>query len=146
MSNLVHRERGGNAIDFNGDNMPDAYVHEIVTQRVSATINPREDNAVGKILMVTIATVLTRPINTLKEFWGWGCLVIGVIYFLVAWGSSKAVIPPTNNFADNFRPDVIGAGLGRTAKSVTTSVADSANAAEVTPTTSLSRKTKVSID
>jgi len=140
MSNLARRE-GSGAIDFNGDRVPDAQLYQTVVTRMAATIDPKEDNAVGKILMVAIATVLSRPINTLKEFWGWGCLIISLGFFLMAWGSSKAVIPETHNFADNLRPDVIGAGLGRTAKSVSTSVADSANAAEIIPNTSLSRKT-----
>lgn len=145
MSNLARRD--GGAIDFNGDGNPDAYVHEIVTKRISANISPNEDGAVGKILMVTIATILTRPINTLKEFFGWSCLAIAFIFFFIAWGSSKAVIPETRNFADNFRPDVIGAGLGRTAKSVTTSVADGVNVDEIVPTNaSLVRQTKVQVD
>jgi hypothetical protein len=146
MANLVHRERGG-AIDFNGDNHPDAYVHEIVTRQVSATINPKEDGAVGKILLMSLATLISRPIHTLKEFWGWACLIIAVIYVVIAWFSSKSVIPETRNFADNFRPDVVGAAFGRTGKAVTTSFADSANASEVLPTSgSLSRKTTVKVD
>ena len=145
MSNLARRDVGG-AIDVNGDGIPDMYVHKIVTERISATIDPKEDGAVGKILMMSIATMISRPLNTLKVFWGWGCLFIAAFYLLIAWGSSKAVIPETRNFADNFRPDVIGAGLGRTGKSVTTSFADSANASEVVPTTSLKSRTTVKID
>jgi hypothetical protein len=146
MSNLARRDNGG-AIDVNGDGYADAYVHQIVTQRVSATISPKEDGAVGKLLMMTIATIISRPINTLKEFWGWTSLGLAVLYLVIAWFSSKPVIPETRNFADNFRPDVVGAGLGRTGRSLSTSLADSANASEVTPrNTSLTRQTRVSVD
>jgi hypothetical protein len=146
MSNLARRD-GGGVIDYNGDGSPDAYVHEIVTQRVSATINPKEDGAVGKILMMAIATVISRPINSFKEFWGWTSLGLAVFYLIIAWFSSKPVIPETRNFADNLRPDVVGAAFGRTGRAITTSFADSANASEVTSTsTSLTRQTKVRVD
>jgi hypothetical protein len=146
MSNLARRDNGG-AIDYNGDGNPDAYVHEIVTQRVSATINPKEDGAVGKLLMMSIATLISRPVNTLKEFWGWMAVVAAIYWLFLALFSSKPVVPEARNFTDHFRPENIGAGLGRTGKSWSTSIADSANASEVTPTSaSLKAQTTVRVD
>ena len=144
MSNLARRENS--SIDYNGDGVPDAQIYHIVTTRKATLIDPKEDGAVGKIIGTAIATGLSRPINTLKEFWGWMSLFVCAAYLLMAWGSSKTVIPETRNFADNFRPDVVGASLGRTAKSVGNSMADSVSASEIVPSeSSLKTKTKVNI-
>ena len=146
MSNLARRDNVG-AIDYNGDGNPDAYVHQIVTQRVSATISPVEDGAVGKLLMMSIATMISRPLNTMKEFWGWTALVSAAFWLFLALFSSKPVVPEARNFTDHFRPENVGAGLGRTGKSLGTSFADSANASEVALTSaSLARKTIVKVD
>jgi hypothetical protein len=146
MSNLARRDNSG-AIDYNGDGNPDFYVHEIVTQKVSATISPKEDGAVGKILMMSIATLISRPLNTLKEFWGWTALISASFWLLLAVFSSKPVVPEARNFTDHFRPENVGAGVGRTGKSWATSLADSANASEITPTSApLKPQTKVRVD
>lgn len=146
MSNLDRRDNRG-AIDYNADGNPDFYVHEIVTQKVSATISPKEDGAVGKILMMSIATLISRPLNTMKEFWGWTALISAGFWLLLAVFSSKPVAPEARNFTDHFRPENVGAGLGRTGKAWATSIADSANASEVTSTnTSLKPQTKVRVD
>jgi hypothetical protein len=146
MSNLARRDHGG-AIDINGDNRPDFYVHEIVTQGVSVTIDRKEDGAVGKILMMSIATLISRPLNTLKEFWGWTALISAGFWLLLAVFSSKPVAPEARNFTDYFRPENVGAGIGRTGKAWATSIADSANASEITPTSaSLKPQTKVRVD
>ena len=145
MSNLARKDSSD--IDYNGDGVPDAQMYHIVTTRKATLIDPKEDGAVGKIVGTAIATALTRPFNTLKEFWGWMSLFFFFLSILLAWGSSKPYIPETKNFADNFRPDVVGAGVGRTAKSVSTAVVDSVNANEITPTSSsLSRKTTANVE
>ena len=145
MSNLARRDNGG-TIDYNGDGIPDATMYHIVKTQKAVLIDPNEDGAVGKIVGTAIASLIKRPIHTMKEIWGWLALGIFFFYIAIAWGSSKPVIPETKNFADNLRPDVVGAGLGRTGKAITTNVVDSATASDMVPTTSLSKKTTVKVD